>query len=92
MKETRNTLDGADIRIGRGQGNSTRQVDLAIDYLFKGYKVEVRDHHENGKNPIANSRLLASILDRLELEHPRLVKLERTEINNRDCTIQLVEL
>lgn len=63
------TLQDEIIVPGRRKGNTTRQVNLAIDSLFKGFEVYVTDHWEEGNRAIANSRLYKRILDRIREEH-----------------------
>lgn len=55
------TLVPALLYRGRAVGNSTRQANYAIDELFKGYKVLVRDHYQNGEHWIANDALVKKI-------------------------------
>lgn len=62
-------LSEAEITRGRGTGNTTRQVDLAIQLLFSGYKVEVKDHYNGGELRAANENLFDRILRRLSMEH-----------------------
>ncbi len=57
---------------GRRRGNSTRQVDYAIQKLFEGYEVIVYDHHESGDNGNVNRELKRRIIKRLEAEHKLL--------------------
>lgn len=68
-KERRNTLDDVVLVYSRMAGNTTRQVDKAIDLLFKGYIVEVRDHWEGGTFQRANKELFDRVMRRLYTEH-----------------------
>ena len=45
----KSTLE-ATILEGRKKGNSTRQVDYAIQRLFEGFVVQVKDHYNNGNS------------------------------------------
>lgn len=53
----------------RRMGNSTRQVDNAIQILFNGSTCVVLDHWEHGRNRQANKHLLRMIVDRIRAEH-----------------------
>ena len=67
MKKKVSTLDGIDIQPYRMAGNSTRQVDMAVDLLFSGFKVEVKDHHKEGADSQANRMLFDRVVRRLRL-------------------------
>lgn len=69
MKKIRNTLDGFELTKARASGNSTRQIDLAINLLFNGFTVKVMDHFKSGTDIDANKFLLYRILKRLKDEH-----------------------
>lgn len=68
-KEIISTLAVEDIRPGRVSGNSIRQVDFAIDMLYKGNIVKVEDHSAGGEDARANRYLFNRIVKRLEFEH-----------------------
>lgn len=53
----------------RATGNTTRQVDCAIQLLFQGKEIEVKDHWQWGVDIRANKYLLNKIKDRLFREH-----------------------
>lgn len=62
--------DRVDIKFGsRRMGNTTRQVNYAVDQLFKGNTVLCLDHHQEGENRMANERLANLIMKRLYNEH-----------------------
>lgn len=63
------TIDESIIHSGRMVGNTSRQINLAIDMLFKRNTVIVRDHYEHGKNKEANKRLMSLIIKRLQTEY-----------------------
>ena len=88
MKEIRNTLENVELTNERQSGNSTRQINLAIDLLFKGYIVEVKDHFQNGTNKKLNKFLFKLILRRLEIEHSYMIK--RIKINKNKLTLELI--
>lgn len=82
-----NTYGGLGTLTGkRRNGNSSRQIDHAIQLLFSGKTVAVIDH--SGHN-IANIDLFKRIIRRLEIEHHQpkiivdrkklIIKLERSE-------------
>ncbi len=54
---------------GRRTGNSTRIADHAIQLLFKGFKIHVKDSWQNGRHMDANYFLFIKIAERLEREH-----------------------
>lgn len=88
-----NTLEGYVNKIGRVQGNSLRQIDLAIQLLFGGNIVVCLDHHENGEHQIANRMLLERIIRRLEFEHSRWNNGEEKFyiVDKTDCIVYLKE-
>lgn len=65
------TLENVVITNNRRDGNSTRQIDKAIQILFNGDTCIVRDHHEGGTNIDANKKLYEHIIDRFFQEHKR---------------------
>jgi hypothetical protein len=87
MKEIRNTIENIELYTNRCAGNSTRQADAAINLLFKGYIVEVRDHWENGNNKQANLSLLDKIITRLKFEH----RTGNINVDRRKLTIEIVD-
>lgn len=86
MKETINILDLLLIKRGRAVGNSTRQMDFAIQKLFEGYIVIVQDHYRYGDDNQANGFLFNKIIGRLEREHKGL----KYKINRPYLTIELL--
>lgn len=68
MKEIKTTLDGVLLTDKRADGNTTRQVDAAIQYLFNGYRVKCI--FRSGR--ISDYFLTRMIMNRLNLEHPRI--------------------
>ena len=73
----------------RGVGNTTRQVNFAVEKLYEGYKVIVQDHYPRWDS---NKFLFARILSRLSAENQLelLVKNNRIEIDFVKFTIELV--
>ena len=67
-----NTLDGVEIKNRRNCGNTNRQINQAIEYLFQGYRVKVLDHYCMGGRPEANRYLAGRIMDRLKNEYPNV--------------------
>lgn len=65
----KNTLLGFIPKEGRAVGNSTRQVDLAIQILFEDKEVHILDHCEQGQSKKANADLRNRIMLRLNAEH-----------------------
>lgn len=56
------TLVGSLLYNSRRCGNSRRQCNFAIDELFNGNKVLVRDHYNNGLDRKANNTLAVQII------------------------------
>lgn len=92
MKEVKNTLEGFEYTYQRRSGNSTRQIDMAINLLFKGSKLEVKDHWEYGSHRKANEDLFRRILKRLQFEHnlDLLIKENKIKIDKYKLTIELL--
>ena len=92
MKDIKTTLEDVELTRERRNGNSTRQVDKAIQYLYEGYKILVLDHWENGSNNKCNKLLFKGILDRLAAEHHlnELIRSKRIEIYKKKLTIEFV--
>lgn len=71
------------IREGRAVGNTTRQVDTAIDLLHQGHEVLIKDHEGTRHS---NHRLLHMINRRLEFTYNHLfgtkVKFSKKMIND----------
>lgn len=71
----RSTLEGIEICNSmspyRQSGNSTRQIDLAIQIIFRGNVCVVQDHWEGGEHRDANKNLFNRILKRIGQEHER---------------------
>jgi len=60
------TLNCPNLTAVRKDGNTTRQINFAVERLFKGDRVIVRDHFDN---KFAHRILLEKIIDRLVVEH-----------------------
>lgn len=84
-KEIRNTLEGVLITDKRGSGNTTRQVDAAIQHLFNGYAVKCISH-SNPSSPDSNRFLAYNIMRRIELEHP----FATCKYNQKDNIIEIL--
>lgn len=90
-KERRNTIDGCDLNYIRVSGNTTRQIDYAIQLLYGEYIVEVRDHYESGKNRRVNQLLFDRIRDRILLEHRNLMRNEVLRIDRTKLELELIQ-
>jgi len=92
MKGIKNTLEGLEFNYQRRSGNSTKQIDLAIDLLYKGYKVEIRDHWECGHHREANKNLFYRALKRLDSEHNlrHLIEGGKIKIDKNKLTIEFL--
>lgn len=86
------TLAVGDIRSGRISGNSIRQVDFAIDQLYKGNIVKVEDHRDYGNNRAANRYLYNMIVKRLEAEHNLrfLFATDKVRLNKNNLEIEFL--
>lgn len=88
MKEKIGLLNNVQFSQGRGKGNTTRQIDKAIQILYDGCIVEVRDHWEHGRHRRANENLFTRILDRLNSEH----RSPGIKIDRKKLEIELLNL
>lgn len=67
---------------GRATGNTTRLIDHAVQLLFEGNVVLVRDAWENGRNKLANEYLFNGIIKRMSVEHNNVkLKLNKKEFS-----------
>lgn len=55
--------------VERAKGNTTRQVDEAIQLLFQGKEIKIEDHYQFGSSESANMNLFNRIAGRLYSEH-----------------------
>lgn len=79
------TLDSSVIILpGRRSGNTTRQIDATIQWLFEGKEVLIIDHYNTSRS---NRFLLERILTRLYEEHN--ISKENVIINFSTATIKL---
>lgn len=92
------TLHNEELKLksGRAVGNSTRQIDIAVQLIFstnseKSYEVEILDHYKGGTDEKANTHLFFRVLARMELEHDleQLVLKDLAEVNMDKHTIRL---
>jgi len=92
QKEVKTTLEGFVDTYARQSGRSTRQIDIAVNLLFQGYIVEVKDHYKNGNDRRLNKRLFEEVLRRLRLEHglDMLIERNKIKINKEKLTIELL--
>lgn len=79
----RSTLDDIDLSGDRRTGKSIRQIDHAIQILYKYKIVDIKDHHENGKCKHANRILFNRVRARLEMEHRYLDSINYFKLYNR---------
>jgi hypothetical protein len=63
------TLDCPNLTVNRKSGNTTRQVNFAVEQFFNGHIVELRDHYCHGTHKNSNKLLFNLVLDRLRFEH-----------------------
>lgn len=66
-------------------GNTTRQIDYAIQQLFTYGFVVCLDHNKSGEDRQSNIRLLRLVVRRLEIEHQGV----RYKINESTFVIKL---
>jgi len=76
----------------RMKGNSTRQIDRAIQTLFNGEIVVAKDHWRDGTHIDANKDLFDRILKRLRAEHnlERLIDQNWIRIDRDELEIELL--
>lgn len=76
------SLDGIEhlITTKRRDGNSTRIVDNAIQLLYKGYIVQIIDHH-----PVSNIYLLRKVMKRIENEHSWMLEETKEKKNLKEA-------
>ena len=83
------TLGYSEDRELRCKGNTTKQVDFAIQKLFEGYEIAIQDHWSNGKLASANKNLKDRIKRRLEVE----LRISKNQIKERrEKTIDFLKL
>ena len=68
-------------------GNTTRQVDFAIQSLFNGDKVFCSDHRDSGGNKKENDLLLTKVLSRLEAEHKITTKFGKGKTGSTKAVV-----
>ncbi len=75
----------------RKSGNTTKQVDHAIQLLFSEktfkYAIECTDHYKNGTHRESNERLFDLIYRRLNTEHPWL--MPQVKADKKDLIIYI---
>lgn len=81
------TIEGVILTPKRSDGNTTRQIDAAIQKIFDGLKVNVVCHSSNTYPD--NSRLLYRIMNRLREEHG--IREGKLLVDYKRCTIELCE-
>lgn len=88
-KKIISTLEFDKKECGKATGNTTRQIDFAIDNLYKGNAVKVEDHSELTS---ANKLLFDKIIKRLYFEHnlSYLEKTNKIKINKNKLTIEFL--
>jgi hypothetical protein len=59
--------------VGRIVGNTTRQVNFAVEKILQGEEVICEDHFENGGNKRINRLLFDRVLRRLAIEHSGVI-------------------
>jgi len=91
-KKTLSTLYGYERIPGRMSGNSTRQIDLAIQLFFTHQIVKIRDHYQWGKSRRANKLLFSRVIKRLHAEHrlKYLLKEKKVIIDYDNLSIELI--
>lgn len=90
FREYKDTLYKNLIKEGKSVGNTTRQVNQAIEDLFEGFTLNVKDHCDNGENKEANYELVNNILFRLLTEHKMSNKNISVNYKSKYPTIELV--
>ena len=90
MRETRNTANGYLHVGGRMNGNSTRQIDSAIQDIFGGYVVIIKE--SSGSKKEQNILLFEKIVKRLQAEHnlDNMIRRKKIRVSRADLTIELI--
>ena len=83
------TMDGFEVNPTRASGNTTRQVDKAIEIIFSGNVCVVEDHADYITRE-ASRRLFGLIMNRLKYEHP-VVFENCLKSSTSDLTIRLYD-
>ncbi|MCK5017022.1 MAG: hypothetical protein KAS32_08115 [Candidatus Peribacteraceae bacterium] len=73
----------------RRDGNTTRQIDIAIQKIFLGQIFVAEDHFEEGNNRRANEDFFIKVINRLKNEHYGLFKLNNLKIDKDKLEISL---
>jgi hypothetical protein len=76
------------LRTKRKSGNTTRQADWAINMIFKGFQVRIKDHSLLTRE---SEHLFAIVVSRLENEHnlEQLLEKDLISVNAKTLTIKL---
>ena len=92
------TLECPNLTTERVDGNSTRQIDFAIQKMFQGYSVKLEDHYTVIEEKCSTSVrkrfsefLLRKLIRRIEIEHRRY-KVVYTENYNKEDFYYVVRL
>lgn len=83
----KHTLNVYDYKVGRRIGNTTRQINAAIEMLFNDTVVVCFDHHNFGTSRTSNERLADLIMRRLKIEHQ--VDMKYIKFDKNLLTLQL---
>lgn len=86
------TLKTPNLTNKRRDGNSTRQIDFAIQKLFEGYIVVVEDHYFNKDwrpDRKASEYLFKRIIDRIKFEHS-YIDPKKVLVNKSNLTIEFI--
>lgn len=75
----------------RMSGTTTRQIDYAIQLLFKRNIVICLDHCRGGEDSRINELLAISIMKRLEIEHGHIISRDKVRYNRKDNVIYLIK-
>lgn len=83
------TLECPNLNTKRLNGNTTRQIDFAIQKLFEGYSVNLEDHYTLIDNSVhiqktTSEILLERLINRVNYEYPRYeIKYLSVKNNNK---------
>jgi hypothetical protein len=84
-RQVTTTLEGYAYTPQRRSGNTTRQIDRAVQLFFEGYIVICFDHHGYGDHPHLNIDLLKRVKFRLLGEFK--IPPEQIVTSKSDCII-----
>jgi len=75
------------VQPGRRVGNTTRQIDFAVQQILTDKLCVCFDHHQYGRNRLSNERLQKLIVNRIAIEHQDIIS--RLHYDKEDLIVWL---